>query len=294
VAFAEAPHPRGPLDLDALATRLEAHGWSGPVPRYVAETGSTNADLVALVRDSAGGSTSEVPDGLVLVTDRQYAGRGRLDRRWEVPAFAGLTWSFVLRTPGMTNGPWGWVPLVVGLGVLDGLREVCRDAGSAVAGGLKWPNDLVIPGAARDGTVGPRKLGGILAERVPVGSEQRPAVVVGVGLNVDQQAEELPTGSATSLRLEGIVIRREEVLAAALSSVSRRLRQWQDEGFSVASVRQEYSAACVSLGAELRVVRHAQPDLVGVGRAVDAEGRLIVAGPDGDQPVSAGDVVHLR
>ena len=56
----------------------------------VAETGSTNADLVA--RAAAGAQ-----DGLVLRTDHQTAGRGRLDRRWNAPPGTNLLFSVLLR-----------------------------------------------------------------------------------------------------------------------------------------------------------------------------------------------------
>ncbi len=47
--------------------------------RWVAETESTNDDLLAVARDGA-------PEGIVLVADHQRAGRGRLDRTWQAPA----------------------------------------------------------------------------------------------------------------------------------------------------------------------------------------------------------------
>lgn len=284
-----APHPRAALDLALLARALERCGWTGPSPQYVARTGSTNADLVAALH-----SPEPLPEGSVIVTDEQYAGRGRLDRSWEVPPRAAVTWSMVLRPGSMADRQWGWLPLVIGLGVLDGVRDVMSRSNGADRVALKWPNDVVVDRSAREGSAGPRKLGGILVERVPLGPGQSPVVVAGVGLNVDQDAAELPTPVATSLRLEGFEVAREVVLAAAMSSVIRRVQQWRSQEWALDALRREYSRECLSLGSQVRVVRLAQPDFIGTGSAVDAEGRFVVSGAAGDLTVSAGDVVHLR
>ena len=269
-------------------------GWSGPSPEYVARTGSTNADLVAALHSRARSPLPPIPEGTVLVSDEQYAGRGRLERVWAAPPRAALTCSMVLRPESMANGQWGWLPLVIGLGVLDGVRAVTSGSGGTDRMALKWPNDVVVDAPARDGSAGPRKLGGILVERVPLGSEQSPVVVAGIGLNVDQGAAELPTPVATSLRQEGVEVAREEVLAALMSSVLRRIQQWRSQEWALDPLRREYSRECLSVGSQVRVVRHAQPDFVGKGSAVDAEGRLVVTGVAGDLTISSGDVFHLR
>ena len=84
---------------------------------------------------------------------------------------------------------WGWLPLLTGLAVVDGIR-----AATDLETTLKWPNDVL----ALDGG----KLGGILAERVD-GPDRQPLVVVGIGLNVSSRPDELPVPTATSLVLAG-------------------------------------------------------------------------------------------
>src|SRR5207249_3314847 len=72
---------RPPLHEAALRRGLLGGLWTDL--RVVAETGSTNADVAAVARAGA-------PEGLVLVAERQTAGRGRLGRVWESPARAGI------------------------------------------------------------------------------------------------------------------------------------------------------------------------------------------------------------
>ena len=95
-----------------------------------------------------------------------------------------LTFSTLLR-PDAPAAAWPWLPLLAGIAVVEALRE------HGVAAGLKWPNDVMLAGPE-----GEAKVAGILVERVdtPTG----PAAVLGIGLNVHQDAGELPVATATS------------------------------------------------------------------------------------------------
>ncbi len=139
------------VERPANPSRPWPPGWT---VEHVAETGSTNADLLA--------SADSRPDRSVIVADHQTAGRGRLDRRWDAPPGANLLVSLLFHL--VPRDP-GELTRRVGLAAVD----ACRDVADVVAV-LKWPNDVL---------VGDRKLAGILAQRSAAG-----AVVVGLGLNV--------------------------------------------------------------------------------------------------------------
>jgi BirA family transcriptional regulator, biotin operon repressor / biotin---[acetyl-CoA-carboxylase] ligase len=247
--------------------------------RMVAETGSSNADLLAVAREGA-------REGVVLVAEAQTAGRGRMGRRWVSPPGAGLTFSMLLRPYGVPAALLGWLPLLTGAAVAAALPAVVP-----VAPRLKWPNDVL---------VGSAKLGGVLAERS--GS----AVVVGIGINVTQHKAELPEG-ATSLRLEAGAAEagegtpaglRARVLVAVLAAMSDRYLAWRDQfspGDAEASgLRQEYLGRCATLGREVTVTLPGGKSIAGTAVGVDWAGRLEVSTAGGVVPVSAGDVVHLR
>src|SRR5215472_7765872 len=165
-----------PLDVTEITHAVVGSGSLWREVRVVAETGSTNADLLAVAREGA-------REGVVLAAEAQTAGRGRMGRRWASPPRAGLTFSVLLRPYGVPAALLGWVPLLTGAAVAAAVKAV-----AAVDTSLKWPNDVL---------AGDTKLGGILAERS--GS----AVVVGIGVNVYQRRPELPGDGATSLLLEG-------------------------------------------------------------------------------------------
>jgi len=212
------------------------------------------------------------PEGLVVTAEHQTAGRGRLDRIWETPARSALTLSVLLR-PRSSPGAWPWLPLLTGYAVASALRE------AAVQADLKWPNDVLIGG---------RKVAGILTERVetPTG----PAVVAGIGINAGMTRAELPLETATSLAVEGAEADRTDLLSAVL----RELRAQYDafESGHLAELRSAYLGRCATLGRNVRVDLPTGDVLIGLATGIDEGGRLVVAGPQGEVPVSAGDVVH--
>ncbi|WP_202862708.1 biotin--[acetyl-CoA-carboxylase] ligase [Antricoccus suffuscus] len=267
-------HAPQPLRSVALAQYAAWHPFWTNID-VVAETGSTNTDLLAIASEGA-------PEGTVLVTESQVAGRGRLDRAWTAPPSRGLAVSFLLRPGAIATAQWGWLPLVTGLGVYDALRGLGIDAA------LKWPND-VQAGTDR------RKCCGILAQAAGATSGTAPAVVIGCGLNVLESADELPsTGTSVALELPGVAIDRTDVLVRLLDGFARRYSQWYADpgGFELASA---YRAACGTIGLDVTVALPGRDTpMRGVARDVDAEGRLVVETSDGVQAVSAGDVVHVR
>ncbi|GAA1902194.1 biotin--[acetyl-CoA-carboxylase] ligase [Streptomyces durmitorensis] len=249
----------------------------------VPATGSTNTDLAA--------RADELPEGAVLVAEEQSSGRGRLDRRWSAPARSGLFFSVLLKPgPAVPVERWGWLPLLTGVAVATGLS---RSAGVDTA--LKWPNDLLVTVGGEE-----RKAGGILAERA--GSAAAAAggggVVIGIGINVTLRADELPVPGAGSLALAGAVSTdRDTVLRAVLRSLEQWYGDWRAaEGDPVASRLQEtYAAGCATLGRKVRAELPGDRSITGEAVAVDGDGRLVLATGEGVQePVGAGDVVHLR
>jgi BirA family biotin operon repressor/biotin-[acetyl-CoA-carboxylase] ligase len=255
---------RPPLDRSAV-TDVTAY-WRVEV---VDRAESTNA-LVA-ERAKAG-----EPAGLAVVAEHQTAGRGRLDRTWETPPRAALTFSLLWRPLGDPS-LWPWLPLLAGIGTAKGVRR----ATGLPDVGLKWPNDLLVGG---------RKAAGILLERVE--TPEGPAAVVGIGINVSTTQEELPVPTATSLALEGAEVERGALLALVLGEIANVLeQQW---GAGTESMRSAYIAECVTVGQVVEVSLPAGDTIVGRAVGIDADGRLDVETDTGRVAVGAGDVVHVR
>jgi BirA family biotin operon repressor/biotin-[acetyl-CoA-carboxylase] ligase len=181
-------------DLTAEVVLPLLHGRLGKPYRHVTECTSTQRLFDA-----------DAPEGSTITTDHQTEGRGRLGRIWEDVPGRALLCSIVLRPPRVVSD-WPQLSLI---------------AGEAVAAALPLdasvldPNDVVVEG---------RKIAGIL----PEAADGR--VVLGIGVNVNQTAHELPAAArkpATSLCLElGRELERAPLLAAILSELERRYDTW--------------------------------------------------------------------
>jgi len=239
----------------------------------VAETASTNADLIARV------AAGEDIAGAVLLAEHQTAGRGRNGRTWSAVPRAQISMSVGVPTDGLPATAWGWVPLITGLAVVDAVAEV-----TGVAVGLKWPNDVL---AVSDG----RKLAGILAEVASPAS----VIVVGVGVNVSLGADELPETTATSLRVLGADdADRGALILALLRHLQRRVDALASAGGADARLVDDYVAKSLTVSARVRATLPGDREVVGDAVSVDDQGRLLIDTGDGVTVVSAGDIVHLR
>ena len=256
----DAP-PRPPLDPRRLTP-------PGPARVEILDRApSTNA--VVADRARAG-----EPEWLVVVAEHQTAGRGRLDRTWETPDRAALTFSVLLR-PDVSADRWPWLPLLTGYAVGTALRGAGADAW------LKWPNDVTIDDA---------KVAGILLERVE--TPEGAAAVLGIGINVSTTRAELPVETATSLALAGVDVDRTDLLGSVLDALAATYAEWQSGGG--ASFAVGYQRVCATIGREVRVELPSGESVTGLAGGVDDDGRLLVESDGRVVPVGAGDVVHVR
>jgi BirA family biotin operon repressor/biotin-[acetyl-CoA-carboxylase] ligase len=279
--------------------------------RWFSSIDSTNSYAVEQARKGA-------PEGLVVVADYQSAGRGRLGRSWTAPPGSSLLMSVLLRPAQVPLDRLHLLTAVMSLAAAD----ACQDA-AHFRPDLKWPNDLM---------VGERKLAGILAEiqsgaagpppgsalgqaapplgAAPTGnqvpeagpsppavSSAMPAVVVGIGINVNWPdvvpAEVAGTAIAAS-EVAGRPVDRGRLLASVLLGLETRCRLLESAGGTEELVS-EYRRSCATIGRRVTVQLGAQT-IVGVATDVDDSGHLVVR-PDGSAStvdVLAGDVVHLR
>lgn len=272
---------RPPLIAGALERALVVPGGLWRRIEVRPETGSTNADVADAARRGE-------PEGLVVVAERQLAGRGRYDRPWVSPPRAGLTVSVLLR-PGRADARgwaavpatgFGWLPLLAGVALREAVAQRAE-----IDATLKWPNDLL---------VGDAKCAGILAELVG------DAVVLGIGLNVTTRPDELPSGTglpATSLRIAGARnTDRDPLLRALLRGIARWYGGWRDAGgdAEMCGLLDAYRTACGTIGRDVTVRLPTGDALVGTATTVDRDGRLVVRTVDGERRISAGDVLHVR
>jgi len=208
--------------------------------------------------------------GVVVGADQQTAGRGRRGRVWESPPGAGLYFSFIARPPVRANATLPLLTLAAGLAVRQGIH-----AALGFAPDLKWPNDVMVGG---------RKLAGILAEGLAVGTPAQ-AVIIGVGLNL-QPSSYPPEVAARATSLEGELgrgVERGLVLAEVLAALCDQLATLERSPGDILQAWRAASPGAIGTRVEW-------DGRSGVTAGIDDSGALLVRTASGIERVIAGEL----
>ena len=201
---------------------------------------------VAHERAAAGAAS-----GLLVLADRQTAGRGRQGRAWHSPAGAGVYLAALLR-PNVRPFS-GAIAVRVGLALVHAVEEAAPGASPW----LKWPNDVMVAN---------RKAGGVLCEARWSGASQG-WVAIGIGVNVRGPVAEELKGRAIALAEVSPDVTRVALLAALVPKL------WQLAVRPSALGEDEREA----FRRRLWVAAGAEEEPVGV----DGDGALLVRALDG-------------
>lgn len=248
-----------------MADRVEQRGGKGAVLtriRTVAETGSTNADMMALAADG-------LEEGVWLRAERQTSGRGRQGRTWTSPA--GNLYASTLVRPRPSDPPAATLALVAAVALEEAVSAYLPGRAA-----LKWPNDLLIAGA---------KLSGILLEGAG------DAVIVGIGVNLAHHPDDTDR-PATSLAAQGAEVAPEDFIETLADAFERWVQRWRGEGIEV--VRRRWVERAHPIGTPLTARLPDGGAIDGLFDGLDAQGALILRLADGTRRViHAGDVFLL-
>lgn len=230
-----------------------------------------------------------MPEGALALADFQTAGRGRLGRTWEAPAGTAILSSILLKPPpGAPQAPRSTgraspappatlaaparrlpqLALVAGVAVADAVESL-----SELSVQIKWPNDVMLRR---------QKVSGILAEA------RDGAVVLGIGVNVNQTREQLPPGAGSLRTTTGRQWDRAAVLEAVLAALGHRYEQWLAGGID---------AVYEGLGPRdfLRGRRVSVEGVTGTAAKIDREGRLEIEVGHGEiRAIESGEVTYER
>lgn len=230
----------------------------------VAETGSTNADLMARL--------SLLQSPLLRVAERQTAGRGRAGRTWHSVPGGVLTFSLAWYFPQSAQGLLG-LPLCVGVALAETLLAL------GVPVSVKWPNDIL-----KDG----KKLAGILIESATA-KQGGSWAVIGIGLNLNIPASlEAEIGHLVADAPWLAQMDRSRLLAHLLNALAKAMEQFRLQGFGAFAERWNHLHAY----AQQEVVILDRGEVLQQGRAlgVDKNGCLVLHTAQGQVTVMAGDV----
>ncbi len=193
---------------------LEAKKLEDSSIYYYHSVDSTNRVARRLADDGA-------PNYSTVVAEEQLEGRGRLGRSWFSPAASGIWLSIILRPQMLIPSQAAPVTLVTAA-ILANLINNHYNLPLKV----KWPNDLLL----KD-----KKVGGILTE-LKGELDKIEYLIVGIGLNINQQQQDFPKGLrkvATSLHIEsGEYFNRTDIIVAIRDNLVRAFNIFFNEGFA--------------------------------------------------------------
>ncbi len=237
---------------------------------YLAETVSTNREAWDRALQGAG-------EGLVVLADSQSQGRGRMGRSWSSPPGKNLYFSIVLR-PALSPQQTPQITLLAGISCAQALIRV-----AGMDARIKWPNDIFIRG---------KKTCGILAE-MEGGPSRAHFVVLGIGVNVNWAAEDMPSElreTATSLLAEtGREFDRAAIAATILDELERGYALFLREGFSP-RMREEWNRLSWVNG-KRGTLSFGEQRISGQILGLDTDGALLLIDPEGKtRRFLAGDV----
>ncbi|MBI5000262.1 MAG: biotin--[acetyl-CoA-carboxylase] ligase [Euryarchaeota archaeon] len=259
------------MDISALKSKLRGSAlWKDIEHRK--EIGSTNEGIRALAEKGA-------PGGIVIVSDIQTGGKGRLGRKWESPK-GGLWFSFLLR-PRMLPGSAPVITLMAGAAVAKALRALYK-----IDARVKWPNDILIDG---------RKVCGILSEASAQGGKLDFAIVgIGINANNDARALRLERPIAQPVSVKDLVNREvdiPELLAGVLQAIEREYALVRDG--KTDKVLSDWSSLSDTIGKRVEIM-DAGARLMGMAKGIAADGALVLETESGDVIVNSGDCRYME
>lgn len=238
----------------------------GRYPHFTFACESTNDEALRLAQ-------AQAPEGTLVVSEIQHAGRGRLGRSWLSTPGQGLLFSLIAR-PQLPPEVAATLPLVAGLAMTETLREAGFPAG------LKWPNDVLL---------GERKACGILCEAQTSASGIE-GIIVGVGLNV-RGAPEALAHRATALASGDQAPDRLRLLAAFCARFEALYTRWLAGGLRVLAA--ELAAADCKRGREI-TVKPGNETRTGIARGIREDGALLLETTEGLEPILCGEILQWR
>jgi BirA family biotin operon repressor/biotin-[acetyl-CoA-carboxylase] ligase len=260
---------------------IEISSWEGQTPRDWARlwrvpelhildrTRSTNDVAKQLAEHGA-------PAGTTVLAEEQTAGRGRLGRPWHAPYGSAILASIVLRPPPHRSSiriPTT-IPIRIGVAVARAIESVAD-----IAISLKWPNDVIVP------RIG--KVAGILCEGA-LGDATPEFVIAGIGINVNQTAEQLVAGggpeAASLAMIAGQPLSRAELAGALLHEI---LPGANAAGEPLdATTLLEYGRRDLLIGGAITV----DDNYTGTAAGITPDGALTLIGPDGRRTIRGGTI----
>ncbi len=215
-------------------------------------------------------------EGMVVVSDHQSAGRGRLGRRFHTPKGKGVYLSLLVKP--REDFPINMLTVLTAVAVSNTIEQLTK-----LETKIKWVNDIY---------VGDKKLCGILTEAgITAESATIDWAIIGIGINVYSLKGLVPEDIldiSTSLEDQGEIVDRNLLIGALLQEIMELY-----ENFDKKQIATAYGEKQLVLGKNLTVTR-GEESYPAKAIALDEDCHLIVEKPDGQTVTLQSGEVSLR
>ena len=216
-------------------------------------------------------------EGLVILSEGQTGGRGRLGRSFQSPKGVGLYLTALLRPKLMPEEVVDFTAWVA-VAVCDGIEQAC-----GLRPQIKWTNDIILDG---------KKVCGILTEMgLESESNTLQYLIPGIGINVNHREEDFieevrPVATSLFQQL-GHTVRRADVAIHVIQALDR---MYQNFPHNKQEYLEKYRADCLTPGNQVQLVTPVSRENA-YAVEIDDQFRLVVEYPDGRRAaLSAGEV----
>ena len=233
--------------------------------QYYPKLESTNTKSWELISE-------KVENGTIAITNNQTKGRGRQSNKWDSTPNKSITFSIILY-PNTLPSQINLYSLIAGLAITDCLIE------NNIQAQLKWPNDILING---------KKAGGILCESKISGGVIK-SIVIGIGLNVNEDITELPETlqkHATSLMIEsGKQYQLEVLLANILNHLEHRIKSKETNSRLL-----DWQKRCAHLNQKV-TFRFGNDTVNGIFKGLSSSGQAIITINNKEVKFDSGEII---
>jgi BirA family transcriptional regulator, biotin operon repressor / biotin---[acetyl-CoA-carboxylase] ligase len=239
---------------------------------WVAQTGSTNADLMSNHDLSMGQSQ-------LLGAHLQTTGRGRAGRVWHNTAGQSLTFSCGFET-NLKATELNGLSLALGVGACESIRKLCPGENIEQLK-LKWPNDLMFHHG---------KLAGILVETQI--NTQRIRVIVGIGINLIHAKQLSNTIGREVSALNDFMTLKPEGVVTLINKIATT---WHNIIFNYANnnlltFEQRFKHLDYLLNQPVTVTQNQSTLFEGIAQGINSQGALLVHNGLKTRAVTVGDI----
>jgi len=218
------------------------------------------------------------PEGTLVIAEGQTKGRGRMGRVWLSPKYKGIYFSLIIK-PKILPQQAPVLTLISAVAICEALKQQLN-----LETQIKWPNDILLNN---------RKIGGILTE-LSAEMDIVHAVIVGVGINVNNDKKTLPYPASSLKEITGYETNRLSLLQNILRCFEKEYLHFQKQG--IEKILDKWRHFSSTLGKRIRLsTSNKKHGLVGEAVDIDRDGGLLIRQDSGlIERVMAGDIIHCK